>query len=243
MTNLFIFITSGIALLLGALVGIYLSVSQKMIARLMAFGSGVLICALAITLMEESFAKGGLLSATVGFTAGGLVFVLGDYLIHIKGGRRHRRKPLKVVVDSSSGTSIAMGALFDGIPESIALGIAVATGQTAGVLLGSAIFLSNFPEGISSIPGLKKEKFSQSQIVGLWSLVSVFVIVAAFLSYRFLGDLSPNVLAIIEAFAAGSILAMISDTMMPEAYEEGGFTIAIMTVCGFMLAFILARLG
>jgi len=234
---------SGLILLVGAWVGIFFKLKQKTIARFMAFGSGVLVCALTFGLMEEAFANGGFGAAIVGFVLGGAVFIAGDYLIHILGGRRHKRMQHLVPASAeSSGQIITLGALLDGIPESIALGIAIFTGGGTGVLMLVAITLSNFPESISSISGLKKEKFSNYQIYLIWGIVALLGFVATILSYIFLHDVSSNMLGTIEAFAAGAILAMLADSMMPEAFEEGGFTIGILTVLGFLVAFVLAKI-
>lgn len=243
MLNVFIYsIISGFALLLGAFIGIYFKMPQKIIARIMAFGSGVLICAMTFGLMEEAFKHGGFDAVIIGFLTGGIVFVIGDYFLHISGGRKHKRKQLQISSNDSNGKAIALGAILDGIPESIALGIALFNGQGTGLLMMTAITLSNFPEGISSITGLQKEGFTKFKIILLWGSVAVLSIVTSIASYIFLNDINPNTIGILEAFAAGSILAMLASSMMPEAYEEGGYSIALMTILGFLVSFMISRL-
>jgi len=234
-------IISGFSLVLGALVGVFFHLKQKVIASFMAFGSGVLICALTFGLMEEAFGLGGFDAVIVGFLCGGLVFIAGDYLLHYLGGRKHKRRQLRHSSKDSSGAAITLGAVLDGIPESIALGVALFTGHGKGLLMLVAIFLSNFPEGISSIHGLRKEGFSKSRILGLWGLVALVCAGITVLSFLFLRNISANTLGILEAFAAGAIMAMLADTMMPEAYEEGGFNVGFVTVLGFLVAFIVSR--
>ena len=235
-------IISGFALLVGALVGIYFKLPQKVIARIMAFGSGVLICAMTFGLMEEAFNHGGFDAVIIGFLLGGKVFVIGDYLLHISGGRKHKRKQLPISSDNSSGGAIALGSILDGIPESIALGIALFNGQGTGLLMMTAIALSNFPEGISSISGLVKEGFTKKKIVLMWSAVAILSVLISVASYVFLNDINPNTIGILEAFAAGSILAMLASSMMPEAYEDGGYPIALMTILGFLVSFMISRI-
>jgi len=244
MTNAIIYGgVSGLALLVGAWTGIFFKLKQKTIARFMAFGSGVLVCALTFGLMEEAFGNGGFDAAIIGFILGGAIFIAGDYLIHALGGRKHKRKQHLVPEGvSSTGEVITLGALLDGIPESIALGIAIFTGGGTGVLMLVAITLSNFPESISSVGGLRKESFSNTQIYLIWGIVALLGFAATILSYVFLRDVDSNMLGAIEAFAAGAILAMLADSMMPEAFEEGGFTIGILTVLGFLTAFVLAKI-
>lgn len=233
---------SGLSLLFGAVVGTIFNLSQKTIARFMAFGAGVLICALTFGLMEESFKHGGFDAVIIGFLLGGIIFIAGDYLIHLKGGRKHKRRQLiQASDDGASGLAITLGALLDGIPESAALGIALFNSQAVGLLMLTAIVISNFPEGISSITGLRKEGFSKKQIFNIWSIVAALVATVSVLSFWLLHDIDPNIIGVIEAFAAGAILAMLADTMMPEAYEEGGFSIGFLTILGFLIAFIISR--
>lgn len=234
-------LASGFSLLLGALTGSRFNLKQKTIAGFMAFGAGVLICALTFGLMEEAFGHGGFDAVIIGFLLGGVTFIAGDYLVHKKGGRKHRRRQLFATDRSANGKAITMGAMLDGIPESVALGIALFNGQGRGILMLTAIILSNFPEGISSISGLRKEGFTKKRIFGIWAIVAVITTVVTVSSFVFLHDIGLNNIGIIEAFAAGAILAMLADTMMPEAYEDGGFLIGILTVLGFLTAFIISR--
>jgi ZIP family zinc transporter len=234
-------LAGGLSLFVGALVGTGFNLKQKTIAAFMAFGSGVLICALTFGLMEEAFSHGGFDAVILGFISGGLVFIFGDFLIHLKGGRRHKRKSIFSNQGETNGSAITLGAILDGIPESAALGIALFVGQGRGILMLIAIILSNFPEGISSVTGLRKEGYSKPKIYYMWAIVGLILTAIAVLSFVFLHDINPNIIGIIEAFAAGAILAMLADTMMPEAYGEGGFSIGILTVLGFLVAFILSR--
>lgn len=238
---IFGFIGGG-ALLAGAAFGLTFKLKQQVIARIMAFGAGVLICALTFGLMEQAFKHGGFDAIILGFLMGGLVFIAGDYLVHARGGRRYKRKPLmQPKNDSGSGKTMLLGALLDGVPESVALGIAIAGGATTGVLMVSAIAISNFPEGLSSVEGLIKEGFTKKQLYLMWITVTLVLTFLTAISFYFLPKLDGNTLGIIEAFAAGAILAMLADTMMPEAFEEGGFTIGLLTVLGFLTAFVISR--
>ena len=232
---------TGFALVFGAMIGIIFRMSQRMIARFMAFGSGVLICALTFGLMEEAFNHGGFDAVIIGFLAGGLAFIGGDYILHRSGGRHHKHKPVFKIKGSANGAAITLGAILDGLPESIALGIALFAGQGKGLLMLVAIVLSNFPEGIASITGLKKEGFSNKKIILIWLAVGMAVALVSIGSFVFLHNLNLNTIGILESFAAGAILAMLADTMMPEAYEDGGFSIGILTVLGFLVAFIISR--
>lgn len=235
-------IINGSSIILGAIIGVFRELKQKTIAAFMAFGAGVLICALTFGLMEEAFGRGGFDAVIIGFLCGGLLFIGGDYLIHLFGGRKHKQHQLSKYQDDSNSLMIALGSALDGIPESIALGIALFSNREIGLMLITAIFISNFPESISSASGLKREGFSRGKILSIWISVGFSMALATVLSFLFLYNLNPNTIGILEALAAGAILAMLTDSMMPEAYKEGGYAIGTLTILGFLVAFIMSRL-
>jgi len=238
----------GAALLIGAFLGLYFKLSKRTIALIMAFGSGVLICALSFDLMEEAYKRGGFDSVSIGFLVGALLFVVGDWLVDRKGG--HYRKSIhskrhlvkKPEHTNSSGMAIFIGALLDGIPESAAIGIGLLAGKGVGFLMLVAVFLSNLPEGISGAVSMREVKKSKGFILLMWTGVVIICTISAFLGYKLLGNSSQDLIAAILALAAGAILAMITDTMIPEAFDEEGKTVALITVLGFLLAFIISRL-
>jgi ZIP family zinc transporter len=233
---------TGFSLILGVIIGTTLKIKQRAIAAIMAFGSGVLICALTFGLMEEAFKHGGFDAIIIGFLLGGLVFISGDVWIHKIGGRSPKHKAHVKSAKETNGRAIVLGSLLDGVPESIALGVALLSKNGIGLLMLAAIFLSNLPESLSSIDDLRKEGFSKRRIYATWSIVSLCVAACVVLSFLFLEELDPNALGIIESFASGAILAMLADSMMPEAYEEGGFLIGFLTMLGFLTAFILSKI-
>ena len=206
----------------------------------MALGAGVLVSSVAFELMDEAYKIGGLDAAAPGLVLGALAFYLADREVNRRGGERR-----KTAGDGQggSGAAIAIGALLDGIPESAAIGISVIEGNGVGIALVAAVFLSNVPEGLSSAAGMKRAGRSTAYVIGLWSAVTLASTLAALLGYLFLADASGNVVAAIQAFAAGAILTMLASTMMPEAYEEGGPTVGIVTAMGFLFAFVLSRVA
>lgn len=245
MTIAFLFgLIAGLALLLGTVFGIYLKPSKKVVAMIMAFGSGVLISAVTFDLIEEAYNKAGIFLITIGFFFGALAFVIGDYLIGKRGG--HHRKHLKAKRSSFQGEpqslAIALGALLDGIPESMMIGVGLLQGNT-GILMFSAVFLSNFPEGISGAYGISRAKRTRRFIMILWLIIALFCALSSFIGFAYVSNLPIEAQAVIQSIAAGSIIAMITDTMIPEAYEEGGVFVAISTVIGFMLSFIISKLA
>jgi ZIP family zinc transporter len=132
--------------------------------------------------------------------------------------------------------------LLDGIPVSVAIGISLIGGGGVAVPVVAAVFLSNIPESLSASTGLKKAGHSERNILLMWIAVALVSSLAAALGFGLLGQASGNVKAMIDSFAAGAILTMLADTMMPEAFENGGATIGLTTVLGFALAFLLTTL-
>ncbi|HEX6711092.1 MAG TPA: ZIP family zinc transporter [Rubrobacter sp.] len=229
----------GAALLIGACVGIYVHASTRTIATVMALGAGVLISSVAFELMDEAYQVGGFDAAAFGLLLGAVAFFFADRAVNRRGGTR-RKNPADKQGDSA--TAIAIGALMDGIPESAAIGISLLEGGKISAALVAAVFLSNVPEALSSASGMQRARRPTAYILGLWGAVTVASAVAALLGYLFLAGASENLVASIQAFAAGAILTMLASTMMPEAYEEGGEVVGLVTAVGFLLSFVLSHL-
>ena len=204
----------------------------------MALGAGVLISSVAFELMEEAYKSGGFDASSLGLLTGAVAFFLADRAVNRSGGGHRKNSGNE---QGGYATAIAIGALMDGIPESAAIGISLLGGGKISAAL-VAVFLSNIPEGLSSASGMKRAGKSTTHILALWAAVTVVSAFAALLGYLFLDGASENLVAGIQAFAAGAILTMLASTMMPEAYEEGGEVTGIVTTVGFLLAFILSRL-
>ena len=139
--------------------------------------------------------------------------------------------------------AIAVGALLDGSPESIVIGLSLLGGKGASLVAVIAVFLSNIPEGLSSAAGMKKAGRSMGYIMGIWGGIALISGIAALIGYSVFQDYSNTVIAATTAVAAGAILAMLVDTMVPEAFNETHEFTGLITVVGFMVSFILSKLA
>ena len=236
-------LVSGSALIVGAAVAYLIDVPSRIVAFVMSFGSGVLISALSFELMEEALGEGGLVPTSAGFVAGAVVYTVGNVWLAHRGAKHRKRSGDQQPSDSDSGTAIALGALLDGIPESVVIGVSLLAGGVVSMTAVIAIFLSNIPEGLSSASGMKKAGRSAAYIFGLWCGIAVISGVAALLGYVVVGDLGREVVAATNAVAAGAILSMVADTMIPEAFEANHNYAGLVTVIGFLIAFGLSHLG
>ncbi|MFC5462981.1 ZIP family metal transporter [Massilia niabensis] len=239
-------LVAGGALLLGAAVGYWVKVPARVVASIMAFGSGVLISALSFELMDEAYRTGGFDATALGFLGGAAVYSLANWLL-AHHGAKHRKRSCGLQPSEAqhggSGSAIAVGALLDGIPEAIVIGLSMLGGGKVSVVAVSAIFLSNLPEGLSSAAGMKKAGRGARYVFGIWGAIALASGAAALAGYTLFEGASPNMVAATTAVAAGAILAMLADTMIPEAFEEAHDFAGLVTVVGFLAAFALSKLG
>lgn len=226
------------SLLIGAVAGLWFPKSQRVIPLVMAFGAGVLIAALAFELTLEAYRHGGFDAVAVGLALGAFTFFGLDLLAIRWGGADRKRSGGQQETGAALG--IVVGTVLDAIPESIAIGLTLHEGGTVSAAVVAAVFLSNIPEAMSSAAGLMKTAAhgSRAKVLLLWGTVTIVSAVFAGLGFVVFGGASENLVAGVQAFAAGAILTMLANTMMPEAFQESGRSAAIglVTVLGFALA-------
>ena len=224
---------SGSALILGALAGYFFNIPRRIIGAIMAFGAGVLISALSFDLMDEAFKGGGILPAAIGFLGGSVVYSIANYLVNQSGAKHRKRSGTQQLEQKekggdNNGMSIALGALLDGIPESIVIGVSLLAGKGVSMVAVIAIFLSNIPEGLSSSAGMKTAGKSKAYIFGIWTAIALISGIASLAGYLIFGHYSPAVTAATTAVAAGAILSMIANTMMPKLLRKSATSPALL---------------
>jgi zinc transporter, ZIP family len=230
---------AGSALFIGAMVGLYFNLRKQIVAYVMAFGTGVLMGAATFEMLFESAENGGLLATAIGFLCGAILFTFINYLLARKGANQRKRSQQNP--SGHSGLAIFVGTMIDSLPEAIVIGISMIDAKVSMVLV-IAIFISNLPEGLSSTIGLKHDQYPKSRILFLW--ISAFVLTAfcSLAGYMLLDGASEEVIAFINTFAAGGIVAMVSSTMMPEAYEDGGPIVGLITSVGLIISLVLTMM-
>ena len=226
-------------LLFGALLAYWLHPGPRLIGAVMAVGSGLLIGSVSFELIDEA-----LKTRTVGWVGlllfvGAGVFTLGDWVLVRRGGS-DRKDPSGEQADGSP-LAIVLGSILDGIPESFVLGLTVIQGGVSvGLLFG--VGLSNLPEGMSSSSGLDAAGWPRRKVVLMWVAVALVSAVSAALGYVLLDPDSARTGALVQSFAAGALLAMLANTMLPEAYELDGIVSGPLVVTGFAASIALSAI-
>ena len=234
-------IIAGGALLLGAGVAWFVEIPKHIVAAIMALGAGVLISTLAYELVEEAADDGGLLPTIVGFLGGAIIYIVADRLVSRPRSTPRPEGAANIVVRraaAGSGVVIAIGALIDGIPESIVMGLSVLQGALS-IPIVAAIAISNIPEGLGSTAALKRGGATGRFVALLWSGIAVVTVIAAVLGFVAFQAASPNLIALITTIAAGGLLAMVCNTMIPEAFDEQRALTGLWATIGFLGAFVL----
>lgn len=257
-------------LVLGALVGYRVRVPRRVLAAMLAFAAGSLITALAFELFEDSYERGGIWRAAIGLLVGAVVFTALSHVLDRwaqpggspgsdgsdgSEGSDDERGSAKLDPDAAAddrpagrastggaaGLALLAAVTLDGVPENLALGVSLTSG-TGGLALLAAIFVSNFPEAMVGSASMRAQGRSARFVLGTWTVCAALLTLAVLLGAGPLASASTETVSLPLAFAAGAVLASLADTLMPEAYEQGGPTVALSTAAGFLLSFVLATL-
>ena len=227
------------ALLVGALIAYQLDPSRRAMAVIMALGTGVLIGSVSFELVDEALKHQAVAWVALLVLVGAATFTAGNWILSRRGGGA-RKDPTGEQADGSA-LAIVLGSVLDGIPESFVLGLTVLQGGVSVSLLAGVV-LSNLPEGMSSSSGLKAAGWARRRVLSMWSLVVLVSAVAAAAGWVLLDPHSGRTGALVQAFAAGALLAMLADTLLPEAYEVEGIFTGSLVVTGFAVSLALSAI-
>jgi ZIP family zinc transporter len=235
-------------LIVGAVIAFVTDLPPRWRGLILAFGAGALFGAVAYELIGDAItdATSGVVVG-IGFGAGALVFYLGSRAVEQMGDTREpstgpaqHRSPSRRSA-RTNGLAVVIGSILDGIPESVVLGASLLAGTGVGIPVLVAIAVSNIPEGLSASEDLTEDgAFTRTQVIGLWIGVTIASAVAAAIGYVALDGASPDVAAGVQSFAAGAILAMLAESMIPEAHDIGGREVGLVTALGFAIATFLS---
>jgi zinc transporter, ZIP family len=218
------------ALPLGALIAIWKPPPRAATAALLGFAAGALITAVAFELFEKAFEHGGAWRAGLAFFAGATAFVVVDSWLE-------RRKDRQRARGGVVGLALLAGVTLDGVPENLAMGVALLEGSAVTLLV--AIFASNLPEAIVGAEKMREER-GDREVVLIWTATAILLAAAVVVGYAALEGVSDDTLSWPLGFAAGAVLASVADTLMPEAYGEGGPPVAYATALGFLASFLIS---
>jgi ZIP family zinc transporter len=243
---------------IGVLIGLFTKLPRRVVAAVVAFGAGTLVVALTFELMGEAVEQGSVLFAMAGLFTGALIYILLDAVLdrmaeespRLEGDDPQDVKPGAAAIPETqeqatvSGMAVLVGTVLDGIPENAAIGMGLASeeGAALGLVLLGAVFLSNLPGAIASTVGMVQAGRSKLYVTVAWLLVGIACTASTVAGYALLADLPPAGQSFLLALAAGGILAMLSDTMFPEAFRNGGPWVALATTAGFACAIMLGEL-
>ena len=239
-----------VPVLLSAWVGLKFSPGKRITSLLLALSSGLLIALLSYDLVEVAFRIGGIAPSLGGFAMGIIVYIVANRIIANGGiGRRNSRDcgglgdlSEDQLADRNASIALVVGAVLDGIPESMSIGITFLDNALVSASVVLAVAVANIPEGLASGVGLKRSGFGAKKILLIWSAVVLGCVAASITAYIAMKDVSASAKAALTAFAGGGVLAMTFNTIVPEAYEETHDSISILGGVGFATAFVVSHI-
>jgi ZIP family zinc transporter len=208
------------SLVIGALLGVLRPWPTALVGAVLAFGAGALISAVSFELVQEGVRQARGWPVAIGLAVGALTYFVAAGRVAAMGG----------------GGALALGAFLDGIPEQMVLGIGLASGEPVSAGLLAAIFVSNLPEAIGGATDMKRQTHSDKRVMLNWLWIAGFCALATLVGYGIADIASDELQAGINGFAAGALIVMLVDSMIPEATEQAGRTTGLVTTLGFAVA-------
>lgn len=239
---------ASLGLLAGAAAGMYAPLEHRGIARAMALGAGVLLAVLSLELLGAATREGGAVRVTAAFALGAVAFSLANAWLARRGARDRKRCGGCVEQPSErsspgSGLAIVFGTMLDALPESVILGLETASGGSPGWAVVAAFAVGNIPEALSGAAGMTAARRSARYIWAVWIAASALSAATAGASAAFLPAASAQALAHLKAFAAGALLSMTVETLIPEAAHGAGAFTGTLAAGGFVVLMLFLALA
>lgn len=228
MTALLYGLATAVPLVIGAAIGLRWNVPKPLLAALLAFGAGTMIAAASEELFTPAFDEVGAARAGVALLLGAVAYVVGTHLLDRRYGA------------AAVGWGLMLATLLDGVPENVALGVTLSEGSTVALLV--AIIVGNTPEAIASTAGATMAEHGQAprKVLLPWVVTAALLVLVTLATYQGGEEISESHVATVQAFAGGATIAVLADTLMPEAYRDGGWWVGLATALGFFVAYLLA---
>jgi ZIP family zinc transporter len=226
------------SLILTGLAVYFVTVPDKIVGSIAGYGVGALLGAVAFDLIPESSVL-PTIESSIWLLIGAGVFIVADYLVETRlgaGAGAGGNSSSKANGDNQGPLGIVVGSVVDGVPESIIFGIGAATLTPVSIPFLAAVFISNIPQALAPSAELAKTGWNKVRMTVMWAGVVIACGIAAglgFLGATYLGDATGGRAA---ALAAGGLLAMLTNSLVPFAYEKAGSQAGIWCVVGFAIA-------
>jgi len=239
---------ASLGLVVGALAGLFSPLEHRGIARAMAVGAGVLLATASLDLTIAAIGRGGALQTAVFLALGAGSFSLANAWLARRGAKDRKRCGgcVQQATESKhpgSGLAIAIGTILDSAPEGIVLGIDTARSGGPQFAVLAAFMLGNFPEALSGTAGMAAAGRSRRYILGVWLAATLFMSAVAALSAAFLVRMPAAAESCVDAFAAGALLSMTVETMIPEAAHETPTLNGMLATGGFVVLLLLLAIA
>ncbi|QLE00137.1 zinc transporter [Galbibacter sp. BG1] len=230
MTIIVILIVSG-ALIIGAVWGIYGHMSDSLEGFLVALAGGALLVSALLELIHPALKEDSIAITLSMVFAGAVIFTILDYLVKEKWG-------------SKSGGGLLAAITLDGIPENLALGVALIGASPLSVAaLSGSILLSNLPEAAGGSKEMTSNNISKKKVLLLWVGTAVILSISALLGHFLLADVPKEYLNYIKCFAGGAVAASLATEVFPKAFKKDKYWTGLATAIGLILALYLNTLG
>jgi ZIP family zinc transporter len=238
-------LAAGSGALVGAILGLITRLRHRAIAAFMSLGAGVLLSAASFKVASEALISVGAASTVGGIVAGAATFSVANAALATANDRKRcgecKAQPSEAEAPGS-GTSIALGTALDAVPEALVLGVTLRSG-IPDLALVIALSLANVPEALSGTAGMRLASRSSTYVLTLWSGTTLVTAAITALAFYFLSDVGPHATAILKAYGAGALIAMTTETMIPEAFHNGPRYSGVLAAAGFAALILLGELA